>query len=207
MTPGLRPGRFSLVVRKGGLEPPRPFGLTVLSRARLPFRHFRARRSRMLPLNPRLNRGRFHTPEEPLKVEYNEETPVRKSLSFEIDADVVDKEIADRAKDYAKKLKLPGFRAGKVPTHVVKQRFKANLLEDVAEKLVNKLVFEEIEGRGLKPLASPKVVDLKIDENQPLTFRAVFETLPIVELPDWRGLRAKARQPNVQDADVDREIE
>jgi trigger factor len=142
-----------------------------------------------------------------LKVEYAEETPVRKSLSFEIDASVVDQEIADRAKDYAKKLKLPGFRAGKVPTHVVKQRFKANLLEDVAEKLVNKVVFEEIEGRGLKPLASPKVVDLKIDENQPLTFRAVFETLPIVELPDWRGLRAKARQANVQDADVERELE
>jgi len=142
-----------------------------------------------------------------LKVEYNEETPVKKSLSFEIDADVVDKEIADRAKDYARKVKLPGFRAGKVPPEVIKQRFKANLLEDVAEKLVNKVVFEEIEGRGLKPLASPKVVDLKIDENQPLTFRAVFETLPIVELPDWRGLRAKSRQPTVGDADVDREIE
>ncbi len=142
-----------------------------------------------------------------MKVEYAEETPVRKSLSFEIDAQVVDQEIADRAKDYAKKLKLPGFRAGKVPTHVVKQRFKANLLEDVAEKLVNKVVFEEIEGRGLKPLASPKVVDLKIDENQPLTFRAVFETLPIVELPDWRGLRAKSREPKVEDAGIDRELE
>lgn len=142
-----------------------------------------------------------------MKVEYDEETPVRKSLSFEIDADIVDKEIADRARDYARKVKLPGFRAGKVPPEVIKQRFKANLLEDVAEKLVNKVVFEEIEGRGLKPLASPKVVDLKIDENQPLTFRAVFETLPIVELPDWRGLRAKSRQTKVDDADVDREVE
>jgi trigger factor len=142
-----------------------------------------------------------------LKVEYAEETPVRKSLSFEIDAEVVDQEIADRAKDYAKKLKLPGFRAGKVPTHVVKQRFKANLLEDVAEKLVNKVVFEEIEGRGLKPLASPKVVDLKIDENQPLTFRAVFETLPIVELPEYRGLSVKARKAEVTDEQVSAELE
>lgn len=144
---------------------------------------------------------------EHLRVEYAEETSVRKSLSFEIDAAVVDQEIAERAKDYARKLKLPGFRAGKVPMDVVKKRFKASLLEDVAEKLVNRVVFEEIEGRGLKPLASPQVVDLKIDENQPLTFRAVFETLPIVELPDWRGLRVKVLQPSVSDADVDREIE
>lgn len=142
-----------------------------------------------------------------MKVEYNEESPVRKSLTFEIEADVVSREIASRAFDYARKVKLPGFRAGKVPADVIKKRFKANLLEDVAEKLVNKVVFEEIEGRGLKPLASPKVVDLKIDEDQPLTFRAVFETLPIVELPDWRGLRASSRRPSVGDADVDKEID
>jgi trigger factor len=142
-----------------------------------------------------------------LKVEYNEETSVRKSLSFEIEAEVVGKEIETRAQDYARKVKLPGFRSGKVPADVIKKRFKASLLEDVAEKLVNKVVFEEIEGRGLKPLASPKVVDLKIDEDQPLTFRAVFETLPIVELPDWRGLRAKSRTASVADADVDKEIE
>ncbi len=142
-----------------------------------------------------------------MKVEYNEESSVRKSLSFEIEADVVGREIEERARDYAKKAKIPGFRAGKIPPHVIKQRFKASLLEDVAEKLVNKVVFEEIEGRGLKPLASPKVVDLKIDEDQPLTFRAVFETLPIVELPDWRGLRATSTEPRVSDEDVDKEIE
>src|SRR5262249_53717105 len=102
---------------------------------------------------------------------------------------------------------IPGFRAGKIPAEVIKKRFKASLLEDVAEKLVNKVVFEEIEGRGLKPLASPKVVDLQIDENQPLTFKAVFETLPIVDLPDWKGLRAKAAPARVSDAELEQEIE
>lgn len=142
-----------------------------------------------------------------MKVEYSEETSVRKSLSFEVPADVVDEEIATRARELARKVKLPGFRAGKIPPDVVKRRFKASLLEEVAEKLVNKVVFEEIEGRGLRPLAAPQVVDLKIDENQPLTFRAVFETLPIVELPDWRELRARSRRPQVGDADVDRELQ
>ena len=142
-----------------------------------------------------------------MKVEYNEETSVRKSLSFEIDASVVDSEIAELAKDYAKKVKLPGFRAGKIPADVIKRRFKAQVLEDVAEKLVNKVVFEEINGRGLKPIANPKVVDLKIDENQPLTFRAVFETLPIVDLPEWRGLRATLKKAEVSEQDVDKEID
>ncbi|HVR69691.1 MAG TPA: trigger factor [Vicinamibacteria bacterium] len=142
-----------------------------------------------------------------MKVEYVEETSVRKSLNFEIDAEVVEKEIETRARDYARKVKLPGFRPGKVPTEVIKRRFRDAVLGDAAESIVNRVVFEELEGRGLRPLASPKVQDLKIDENQPMTFRAVFETLPLVEVPDYRGLAVKARRPEVKDEDVDREVD
>jgi trigger factor len=142
-----------------------------------------------------------------LKVEYIEETSVRKALEFEIEADVVDREIESRAKDYARRVKIPGFRPGRIPADVIKKRFRQQVLEDVAEKLVNKVVHAELEGRGLRPLSVPKVTDLKIDENQPLTFRAVFETLPFVELPDYKGLPVKSRGPRVSDEDVEREVE
>jgi trigger factor len=142
-----------------------------------------------------------------LKVEYNEETSVRKSLAFEIEADVVSREIAARAEHYARRVKIPGFRPGKIPPGVIKQRFRQQVLEDVAEKLVNQVVHEELEGRGLRPVATPRVTDLKIDEGQPLTFRAVFETLPLVELPEWKGLTAKTPNVAVDEQDVDRELE
>jgi trigger factor len=141
-----------------------------------------------------------------LKVEYNEESSVRKSLTFEIEADVVGREIAARAQHYARRVKIPGFRPGKIPPDVIKQRFRQQVLEDVAEKLVNQVVHEELEGRGLRPLATPRVTDLKIDEGQPLTFKAVFETLPLVELPEWKGLTAKAPRAAVEEQDVEREI-
>jgi trigger factor len=142
-----------------------------------------------------------------LKVEYNEETSVRKSLTFEIEPEVVEKEVEERARDYARKVRIPGFRPGKVPTEVIKKRFRAQVLEDAAEAIVNRVVFEELEGRGLRPLASPKVTDLKIDESQPMTFRAVFETLPIVELPEYRGLSVKARKAEVTDEQVNADLE
>jgi trigger factor len=142
-----------------------------------------------------------------LKVEYVEETSVRKSLSFEIEPEVVEKEIETRARDYARRVKLPGFRPGKVPTEVIKRRFREAVLGDAAESIVNRVVFDELEGRGLRPLASPKVEDLKIDENQPMTFRAVFETLPLVEVPEYRGLDVKAKKAEVKEEDVDREVD
>ena len=143
----------------------------------------------------------------PLKVEYAEESSVKKSLSFEVEPDLVDREIAERSKHYANRVKLPGFRPGKVPAHVIRQRFKAQVLEDVAEKLVNKLVRDELEGRGLRPVATPRVTELKIDENTPLTFKAEFEVLPLVELPEYKGLPVKTREPRVADEDVDKEID
>ena len=49
-----------------------------------------------------------------MKVDYNEEMSVRKSLAFEIEADVVSREIAARAQHYARQVKIPGFRPGKI---------------------------------------------------------------------------------------------
>jgi trigger factor len=142
-----------------------------------------------------------------MKVDYIEETTVRKALAFEIESEVVEKEIEARARDYAKKAKLPGFRPGKIPPHVIKQRFRHQVLEEAVESIVNRVVHEELEGRGLRPLANPKVTELKIEENQPMTFRAVFETLPFIEVPEYKGLSVKSRRPEASEADIDKEID
>jgi trigger factor len=142
-----------------------------------------------------------------LKVDYIEETSVRKALAFEVEPEVVQAEIDRRAHELARKVKLPGFRPGKIPADIVKKRFRAEILGDAAETIVNRVVFDELEGRGLKPVGSPRVEGLKIDEGQPLTFRAVFETLPLIELPEWKGLRVSVRGPGVTDEDVKKEID
>jgi trigger factor len=142
-----------------------------------------------------------------LKVDYVEESPVKKALTFEVEAERIQQEIDSRARDLARRVKLPGFRPGKVPVEVVKQRFHGEILGEAAEAIVNKVVIDELEGRGLKPLAPPKVEDVKLEEGQPMTFKAVFETLPLVELPDWRGLRVTAKGPRVTDEDVTKEVD
>jgi trigger factor len=142
-----------------------------------------------------------------LKVEYVEETSVRKALSFEIDPDVVQAEIDKRAKELARKVRLPGFRPGKTPVDVVKKRFHSEIVGEAAEAIVNKVVFDELEGRGLHPLAPPKVEEVKVEEGQPMTFKAVFETLPLVELPDWKGLEVKVKGPSVTEEDVEKELD
>ena len=132
---------------------------------------------------------------------------MKKALTFEVEVERVQAEIDTRARDLARKVKLPGFRPGKVPVEVVKRRFKDEILGEAAEAIVNKVVFDELDGRGLKPLAPPKVEEVKVEEGQPMSFKAVFETLPLIELPDWRGLRVTAKGPKVADEDVDKEVD
>jgi trigger factor len=142
-----------------------------------------------------------------LKVEYIEESPIRKALSFEVEPELVQAEVDRRAKELARKVKLPGFRPGKTPLDVIKRRFHGEIVGEAAEAIVNKVVFEELDGRGLKPLAAPKVEDVKVEEGQPMTFKAVFEVLPLVEVPDWKGLEAKVKGPGVSDEDVQKEVD
>ncbi len=142
-----------------------------------------------------------------MKVEYIEESPIKKALHFEVEAERVQSEIDQRAKDLARKVRLPGFRPGKTPLDVIKRRFHGEIVGEAAEAIVNKVVFEELDGRGLKPLAAPKVEEVKLEEGQPMTFKAVFEVLPLVELPDWKGLEAKVKGPGVSDEDVDKELD
>ena len=142
-----------------------------------------------------------------MKVDYVEESSVKKALSFEVEPETVQAEIDSRARELARRVKLPGFRPGKVPVEVVKQRFKDEILGEAAEAIVNKVVFDELDGRGLKPLAPPRVEEVKLEEGQPMSFKAVFETLPLVELPDWKGLRVTAKGAAVTDEDVVKEVD
>jgi len=131
-----------------------------------------------------------------MKTEFTEVSETRKHLTFEIPPDVVEAEIAKVAKSYSRSAKVPGFRQGKVPATVVRQRYKDQILHDVAHDLVPRVVGEALRERGLEPVAQPDIKDLVIEEGQPLTFSADFETLPPIDPGEYTGISLR-REPAV----------
>src|SRR5436190_5222390 len=113
-----------------------------------------------------------------MKTEFVDVNETRKNVRVEIPNDNVDGEIDRIAKDYAKKAKIPGFRPGKAPARVVKQRFKEQILHDVLHDLVPRAVDDALRERGVEAVDTPDVRDVTIEEGQPLTFTASFDTLP-----------------------------
>jgi trigger factor len=123
-----------------------------------------------------------------MKIEFTEVSETQKHLSFEVPPDAVASEIQKVAQGYSRNARIPGFRQGKVPTTVVKQRYKDQILYDVANAMIPRLVDEALRERGLEPVATPDIKDVVIEEGQPLTFLAEFETVPEIDPGDYTGI-------------------
>ena len=89
---------------------------------------------------------------------------------------------------------MPGFRPGKAPPRVIKQRFKDQILHDVAHDLIPRAVDDALRERGVEPVDTPDVRDVTIEEGQPLTFTASFDTVPAFEPGDYSTHCAAARR-------------
>ena len=142
-----------------------------------------------------------------MKTEIAEVSETRRHLTFEVPSDVVETEIARVADGYAKNAKVPGFRQGKVPSTVIRQRYKDQILHDVAHDLIPRLVGSALKERNLNPVAVPDIRDVEIEEGKPMTFLADFELMPEINLGEYEGLSLR-KQPAVLEAGaVDRALE
>lgn len=142
-----------------------------------------------------------------MKTELVDVNETRKNLVIEIPTEVVDAEIAKVSAKYGKTVRIPGFRPGKVPPKVIKQRFKSQIMHDVAHELVERAVGEALEERGVEPITQPDIRDLKLEEGQPLTFKAEFDVVPQFDPGEFTSLELRRTPVNVSDEAVDHALE
>jgi trigger factor len=94
-----------------------------------------------------------------------------------------------------------------VPATVVRQRYKDQILHDVAHELIPRVVGTALRERGLDPVAVPDIRDVVIEEGKPLTFLADFETMPPINLGEYAGLSLRKPPAVLEVGAVDRALE
>jgi len=107
----------------------------------------------------------------------------------------------------SQRVRLPGFRPGKVPVGIIRTRFSSDIREEVIRNLVPKRFQKEVEDRNLRVVGTPDITDVHFHSGEPLRFKAEFEVSPEFELQDYRGLTVAYQDPEVSDDDVARRIE
>ena len=116
---------------------------------------------------------------------------------------MVDAEIDRITRDYSRKARVPGFRPGKAPARVIKQRYKDQILHDVAHDLIPRAVDDALRERGVEAVDTPDIRDVTVDEGQPLTFTASFDTVPSFEPGDYTTVALKRASSKVEEEAVD----
>jgi len=142
-----------------------------------------------------------------MKTEFTDVSETRKTVAIEIPRDVVDAEINRIARDYSRQARVPGFRPGKVPATVVKQRYREQILHDVMHGLIPRAVSDALQERGIEPVDTPDIRDVALAEGRPLTFTAAVETVPPFDPGDLATLLAARPLATVTDEAVDRTLE
>jgi trigger factor len=138
-----------------------------------------------------------------MKTEFIDVSDTQKNLVVEIPSTIVDAEIDKVARDYSRAARVPGFRPGKVPAKVVRQRFRDQILHDVAHGLIPRAVDEALRERGVEPVDTPDIRDVVVEEGQPLKFTATFETVPPIEPGDYSSITLNQKSTTVSEAAVD----
>jgi trigger factor len=141
-----------------------------------------------------------------MKAEFIDVSDTKKNLVVEIPSTIVDAEIDKVSRDYSKAARIPGFRPGKVPAKVVKQRFRDQILHDVAHGLIPRAVDEALRERGVEPVDTPDIRDVIVEEGQPLKFTASFETVPPIEPGEYSSLTVHRKTPHVDGAAVEQAL-
>jgi trigger factor len=142
-----------------------------------------------------------------LTAEIIEVSSCKRNLAVEVPAEELDKEIDAIAREYARNAKVPGFRPGKIPLNIIRQRYGSDLLQDATQKIIERTWKTAIKEHNLRPLAQPVIKDVDNKLGSPLKFTVAFEVLPDLEVKDYKGVAISLPPHEVTDDDVNRAIE
>jgi trigger factor len=136
-----------------------------------------------------------------LKVETERLENCQVALSIEVDEERTKQALRNAARHISRMARIPGFRPGKAPYHVVVRRFgKEALYQEVVDELGNSIYKEALEEAGLEPFGQATLTDYEIE---PLVLKLVVPIAPVVELGDYRQMRLEPEDEKATEEEID----
>ena len=142
-----------------------------------------------------------------MTVEIVEVSSCKRNLAVEVPPQEVDQEVENLAREYARSAKVPGFRPGKVPLNIIRQRYGSDLLKDATQSLIERCWKDALSEHDLHPLAQPVVKEIENKPGSPLKFTVSFEILPKLEVKDYKGVQVTLPSSEVAEENVNQALE
>lgn len=132
---------------------------------------------------------------------------LKHELEVIVPANDIEKHVETRLLEVGKTVKIQGFRPGKVPMNILKQRYGRAVLGEVLESAVNDATKQVIEDKKLKPAMQPKIEVQEFDEGKDLKYKMEIEVLPEFKVMDIKGMKLEKLVAKVDDKQIDEALE
>ena len=139
--------------------------------------------------------------------EIKELSTIERELTITVDGESITQELNKAYQRMSQKVRLKGFRPGKVPRYVLEQYYKADVEQEVLERVLSRSYENAVRTHELKPVAQPKVdSQAQLIAGLDFSFTATVEVKPQVTVSKWEGLDLTQTTYTFGDADVDAEL-
>ena len=138
-----------------------------------------------------------------LQVSVEAQKGLERRIKVQVPADRIEMEVDSRLRTVGRTAKLKGFRPGKVPAKVIRQRYGGQVRQEVLQEMVQSSFSEAVTQQNFRPAGGPRIEPENIAAGQDLTFTATFEVYPDVKLKGLDKLAVERPKTVIDDTDLD----
>lgn len=131
----------------------------------------------------------------------------QKKLQVEIPPEKVRQEIEGKYREMSRRIKIKGFRPGKVPRSIIKSYYGKTIEQEVSSQFIQETFPEALKETDLKPLVEADVSETHFNDSGSFSYTAIVDVCPPFELEGYRGLEIRKPSVDVADEQVDSELQ
>ncbi|MGH8373606.1 MAG: trigger factor [Gammaproteobacteria bacterium] len=142
-----------------------------------------------------------------MQVSIEKTSGLERRMKVQVPAERVEREVEERLRTLGKRVKLNGFRPGKIPFDVVKKRFGEQVRSEVVTDLLQSSCSDAFAQEKLSPAGGPRIDSVNDAPGKDLEFTAIFEVYPEFKLQGLDGVKLERPVAEVQESDIDAMVE
>jgi trigger factor len=124
----------------------------------------------------------------------------------EIPINIINDKIQKELLNLSSKVKMDGFRAGKVPKNIVQKKYGASVRGDILQHEVSHAIDKIVKDNKLNIATDPKIEEFKAEDGKDVEFKLKFERLPKIEMPDFKKVSVEKPILKIDDKDVSEKL-
>jgi len=138
-----------------------------------------------------------------MQVSVESNTGLERKMTVAVPADVIDNEVNKKLQNLARTQKMAGFRPGKIPMSVIKQRYGAPVRQEVLQEVTQKSFYDAVTQENIQPAGHPMIELVEDNKEGEYSFIATFEVFPEIIIKDFKDLEIEKPTAEITDADLD----